>query len=302
MARSVLVTGASSGLGLAASAELAAVGWQVILGCRDIGRGAAAAREIRGLVPDAALEVIPLDLASFRSVHAAADMLLTGGDRPPLHALVCNAGVQIVGGVQRTADGHELTFGTNHLGHFLLIRLLLDQLAEPGRVVIVSSGTHHGPLKSGGFPAPRWEDPRALADPDASLLDDSPKSGRIRYATSKLANLYTAYELARRVDGRRIAVNAFDPGLMPQTSLDRDYPRRIQRLYDRLTPLLLWLPPVRTVAQSGSDLAWLVNEPELAEVSGAYFVGRKRRASSKESRDAARAGQLWAASESLVTA
>lgn len=301
MVRSVLVTGASSGLGLAASIELAATGRHVILGCRNATRGEAAAREVLARVPDAGVEVLPLDLASLDSVRAAADALCSGGDRPPLHAVVCNAGVQIVDGVRRTADGHELTFGTNHLGHFLLVRLLLDHLEEPGRIVMVSSGTHHGPLKSLGFPRPRWEDPLALADPATSRLDNSPNAGRIRYSTSKLANIYSAYELARRLAGREITVNAFDPGLMPQTRLDRDYPARLQRFYDLLAPLLLRvIPAVRTVDQSGADLAWLVTAPELAGISGSYFVGRKRRASSKESHDRARAARLWEASDSLV--
>jgi protochlorophyllide reductase len=155
---------------------------------------------------------------------------------------VCNAGIQVVKGVQRTRDNFELTFGTNHLGHFLLIQLLLDHLAKPARIVLVSSQVHQGPARSMGFPAPRWEHPLALGDPDRSRLGASSKTGRIRYATSKLASIYTAYELARRLDGRPITVNAFDPGPMPETGPDRDWPQWTRGIYHRVAPVLIRVP------------------------------------------------------------
>lgn len=302
MTRSVLVTGASGGLGLAASTSLAKAGWHVILGVRSPERGEAAAAAISREYPAARAEVLELDLASLGSVRAAAEALGIDGDRPPLHAVVANAGVQVVDGVQRTADGFELTFGTNHLGHFHLLNLLRDQLATPARIVVIASGTHQGPPRSGGFPAPRWADPQVLADPDAAdYLDDSPKSGRIRYATSKLANIYATYEMARRFAGRGITVNAFDPGLMPSTRLARDYPERAQRIYRRLTPLLERLPLARTPERSGADIAWLVTAPEVAGVSGAHFNDRRQTRTSKASYDRQRAARLWQFSEELVS-
>ena len=187
MSGSVVVTGASSGLGLVASTRLAEAGRHVILACRSASRGAAAEDRIRTEVPGASLEVLMLDVALLSSVREAAAVLRGG---PPLEALVCNAGVQIVDGVRRSPDGHELTFATNHLGHFLLATLLAGDLADGGRIVIVSSGTHYGPPRSIGFPGPRWDDPHRLADPSAQ--DPSPKAGRVRYSTSKLANIYMA--------------------------------------------------------------------------------------------------------------
>jgi protochlorophyllide reductase len=304
MTMSVIVTGASSGLGMVAAGELARAGHHVILGCRSVQRGRAAAATILTATPGASVETVELDLASLASVRAAARDLVAGSaHRPPLRAVVCNAGIQVVDGVQRSADGYELTFATNHLGHFLLVQLLLEQVAEPARVVFVSSGTHFGPPRSIGFPAPHWADPEVLADADAAALDASPRAGRVRYATSKLANIYCTYELARRLTGRDVTANAFDPGLMPETRLDRDYPPRVQRLYDRLTPLLVRLVPgARPVARSGADLAWLATAPELAVVTGAYFVGRRRRRTSGESYDRGRAAALWTASERLVQA
>jgi protochlorophyllide reductase len=303
MATSVVVTGASSGLGLATSAKLAAMGYHVVLACRSVARGEAAAKKIQSSTPGASLEVLNLDLASLASVRSAASTLAAGGSRPPLHCLICNAGIHIVNGVQRSPDGYELTFATNHLGHFLLITLLLDRLAEPGRIVLVSSEVHQGPRKSTGFPAPRWDNPHVLADPDWQAMDTSAKAGRIRYATSKLANIYTTYELARRLGSRQITVNAFDPGLMPETRLDRDYPPFIQWIYGLLTPLLVrMLPGTRSVAQSGADLAWWATSFDVAGVSGIYCSGRRQRRSSNESYDQSRATELWEISEELVGA
>lgn len=301
MTASILVTGASAGLGEAAAGELAAAGHHVILACRSVPRGEAAAERIRATTPDAALEVLELDLASLDSVRKAASTLPADTGRPPLRGLVCNAGIQIVNGVQRSADGYELTFATNHLGHFLLIRLLHEHLDTPGRIVLVSSEVHQGPRKSMGFPAPHWEHPRSLADPDASDLDASPHAGRVRYATSKLANIHLTHELSRRLADRRITVNAFDPGLMPETGLDRDWPRPVQRVYHTMAPLLVRaLPGARSVAQSGRDLAWLATAPDVAGITGTYFSARQQRASSPESHDPAREAQLWQVSEDLV--
>ncbi|KUO04719.1 SDR family NAD(P)-dependent oxidoreductase [Streptomyces caeruleatus] len=301
MTTSIIVTGASAGLGEITAGELAAAGHHVILACRSPERGEATAERIRARTPDARLEVLELDLASLESVRTAAGKLLADTGRPPLHGLVCNAGIQVVNGVQQSADGYELTFATNHLGHFLLIRLLVDHIATPGRIVLVSSEVHQGPHKSMGFPAPRWQHPKALADPAQTELGDSPKAGRVRYATSKLANLYLTYELARRLDGRDITVNAFDPGLMPQTGLDRDWPKWTQRSYHAMAPVLVRiLPGARSVARSGGDLAWLATSPDVAGVTGTYFSGRRQRASSPQSQDASLAAQLWEISEELV--
>ncbi|WP_166352282.1 SDR family NAD(P)-dependent oxidoreductase [Phytoactinopolyspora limicola] len=298
---SALVTGASSGLGRHVATELARQGWNVILGCRDQSRGAAVAAEINRQFPGASAYVLPMDLASFDSIRAAVASLTDQPPSAPLRALVCNAGIQVVDGVRRTVDGHELTFGTNHLGHFLLINLLLDQLVAPARIVLVSSGTHFGPHRALGFPGPRWADPRVLADPDAVHLGQTAKDGRIRYATSKLANIYTTYELSRRLADQDVTATAFDPGLMPSTGLDRDYPSRTQRIYRRLAPVLVRLVPgARHPQCSATDLAWLVTSAEVADISGRYFVGRRPKRSSKASYDEVLAAQLWDRSHELV--
>ena len=296
---SVVITGASSGLGLAAAEQVARAGHHTVLACRDPGRGAAAAARITEAVPGASVEVVLLDVASLASVRAAADVL--GAVRPSISALVCNAGIQVVDGIARSADGYELTFATNHLGHFLLTVLLQEQLARPARVVVVSSEVHQGPHRSFGFPAPRWQDPHVLAASDTG--DRSARAGRVRYATSKLANLYFTYELARRVPPELLTANAFDPGLMPETRLDRDYQPFMRTMYALTAPVLIrGLPGTRSVARSGADLAWLATDPSLAGTTGAYFRGRRRAKSSPESHDRARAEELWRVSHELVSA
>ena len=152
-----------------------------------------------------------------------------------------------------------------------------------------------------GFPAPKWRDPRELADPDLPGIDRSAKAGRVRYATSKLANLYFMYELARRSDRHLLTVNAFDPGLMPETGLAREYPALVQAAYQGASPLLVrLLPGAQSVDRSSADLAWLATSPECGDTTGKYFSGRRARASSPESYDPQRAEQLWSVSEELV--
>jgi len=166
------------------------------------------------------MHAMQLDLASLASVRGFIDNS-RAGVLPPIQAVICNAGVQMVSGVQSTADGHEMTFGVNHLGHFALVCGLLDTFHAPARIVVVSSGTHD-PARFTGMPHPRYTSGAALARPPGDLTAEE---GRRRYTTSKLCNLLFCYELDRRLDhgAQGMTVNAFDPGLMPGSGLGRDY-------------------------------------------------------------------------------
>ncbi|MGY1715756.1 SDR family NAD(P)-dependent oxidoreductase [Geodermatophilus sp. SYSU D01106] len=282
--RTALVTGATSGLGLATVRRLAATpGWRVVLAVRDLRRGRALAGE---LGPDTGL--VALDLASLTSVREAAATV--AGQEPPVDVLVLNAGLQVTRSDVASADGHELTFAVNHLGSYLLTRLLLPHLAPGGRVVTVGSGTHFGTLrKSGPYPRPRWEDPRVLATPREG-------SGQRAYATSKLATVYFSRELARRTPGTDVVT--FDPGLLPATGLARDYSPRAQALYRRLTPLLERLPGAQTVARAAGQLADVVTGPD--GTPGRYVERGVEAPSSPESLDPRRARELWDVSADLV--
>lgn len=298
--KSFVITGASSGLGLRTSQELARSGHHVVAAVRNLTRGEQARDRIRASVPTASVELLECDLASLDSIVRAA-ATLRQRERPPLHGLICNAGLQIVQGIQRSADGFELTFAVNHLGHFLLSQLLLDQLTAPARIISVASEVHQGPSKSMGFPAPQWLSAEELADPDRPGIDTSARGGRVRYATSKAANILFTYALAERVKERGITALAFDPGLMPETGLDRQYPPAMQRLYGGLSRLIVRvMPGARSVERSAADLAWLATDPALQAVTGMYFSGRRVRRSSDLTQDHETGRQLWDSSERLV--
>lgn len=293
--RTVIITGANTGLGFECARTILNrdPSWHVVLAVRDPLRGAHA---VDRLGAADRCTVLPCDLASLRSVGGFVDAL-TEADLPPLHAIVCNAGLQVVDTSQVTADGIEMTFGVNHLGHFALVTTLLDHLATPGRIVVVSSGTHD-PDKFTGMPAPQYTSAADLARPGNP--DD--KDGRRRYTTSKLCNMLFAYELDRRLGqgARGVTVTAFDPGLMPGSGLAREYTPLGRLAWRYLFPLLRVLPNVNSISTSGARLAALTVDPSFDGVTGTYFEGSRAIPSSEESCDTAKALDLWATSEQLV--
>jgi light-dependent protochlorophyllide reductase len=295
--RTAIITGASSGLGLECARALLRSDpcWHVVLAVRDGGRGAEAVTQ---LGEPRRCTVMQMDLASLASVRAFVGNV-RAESLPPLHAIVCNAGVQVVSGTEWTADGVEMTFGVNHLGHFALVQGLLEELAHPARIVVVSSGTHD-PSKHTGMPHPDYTSAADLAQPRA---DQSGNDGRRRYTTSKLCNVLFTYELDRRLGHGRegVAVNAFDPGLMPGSGLARDYPP-LQRLAWRyLLPALRMLPGVRGTGTSGRFLAALASDARFDGITGEYFAGPRPIRSSADSYDPDKALDLWETSERMLT-
>ncbi|OBF63519.1 alanine-phosphoribitol ligase [Mycobacterium sp. 852002-51971_SCH5477799-a] len=295
--KTAVITGANRGLGLHCARMLLASddAWHVVLAVRDPERGQAAAQHTGH---PKRCSVIELDLASLQSARAFRARL-TDAALPPLRALVCNAGVQIVSGTKVSADGIEMTFAVNHLGHFALVHDLLHEFARPARIVVVSSGTHN-PAKHTGMPHPRYSCAGELAHPPAAEGDS--RLGRRRYTTSKLCNVLFSYELDRRLHhgANGITVNAFDPGMMPGSDLARDYPPLQQFAWRFLLPALRILPGVRSTRTSGKALAALVADSRFDEVSGRYFDGAKAAQSSRDSYDRAKALDLWQTSERLA--
>ena len=303
MTTTVIVTGGHAGIGGACTRHLVAAGRHVVVASRDLERARRELGDLAGRV-----ELRPLDLAALASVRDFTDLLVaSAADRPPLRALICNAGVQIVGAPERSADGFELTYAVNHLAHYLLVRRLLPHLTAPARIVMLGSGTHD-PAQKTGIAPPRYRGGRALAEPDAeSLAADGPlRTGHRAYSTSKLCNIMFTYGLAERLraDGSDATSNAYDPGLVPGTGLARQYGAAARFLFTRVAPALV---PVmkpffhaQTLDDAGRNLARMVTEPSLAGVSGTYIAGTKPIRSSAESYDAAKQRDLWGESAVLT--
>lgn len=299
----IVITGGNAGIGLACGQALAAADPRahLVLACRDVAGASVQAQRIAAR-SGARVEALPLDLASLASVRAFAVRLADG--RPPLRTLVCNAGTQVVRGTRYTQDGMELTFGVNHLGHFLLANLLLPRM-ERGRIVFVTSGTHD-PQRRTGMPAPHVRTAEQLAYPErhpdpAEQGESASIAGRRRYTASKLCNVMCAYEMHRRLQaaGRTaVTCNAFDPGAVPGTGLARDWPAPMRFAWNNvgraLVPVLRAAGlPFSTPARSGAALARVAADPALEGVSGRYWeIGHEAR-SSAESYDEARARALW---------
>ncbi|MEO3891926.1 SDR family NAD(P)-dependent oxidoreductase [Nonomuraea sp. B5E05] len=305
-ARTIVITGGTSGIGLAAAAAVLASRdrpWHVVLPVRDAARGQGVIDTLAAdTAPGSTLEAMTLDLASLASVRAFATDLTRRtetGEIPRLDALVCNAGVQMGATLAHTADGFETTFGVNHLGHFVLVNALLPILRAPARIVVTSSDTHNPALRLS--PAPAWSDAKALARGELGPSAASATGlvlGQRRYSTSKLANIYFTYALARRLpDG--VTANAFNPGMVLGTGLGRSLPTPARFVAHHVLPRITWLlrrvltPNIHSAAESGGALAWLATAPELAGTTGKYFDGRTPIRSSEESYDMKRAEDLW---------
>ena len=307
----VLVTGGNSGIGYECARALAAAGRHVIIASRNRRASDEAVRRIAAESGADRIEAVELDLASDASIRG----VVAGIDARnlPLQSLVCNAGLQFVKGPVVNEKGHELTFAVNHLGHFLLTNLLLMRLAAnaPARIVIVSSGVHD-PRRLTGMPKAHIEDLETLAATGGASRNGY--SGGLAYVNSKLCNLWFAYELARRIAAaglarpdRPIAINAFDPGLVPGSGLAREYPAWMRFAWESLMPamasvLTRVVPSISTAEKSGRALADLVLDPRRGSSGARYYPSHTRwyeTPSSDDSYDVARARALWEASTAM---
>ncbi len=304
----VLVTGGNSGIGFECARALARAGWRVLIASRDRDASMVAVETIARESGAGTAEALALDLGALASVRAFAEEIAARD--VPLRALVCNAGLQVTRGLARSADGYELTFAVNHLGHFLLANLLLARLAAhaPARIVVVASGVHDPALRT-GMPKPDVPSIAALGENGGAR---GAYDGRLAYVHSKLCNLWFVYELQRRLVAAgwadRVTVNGFDPGLVPGSGLARDYPAPLRFVWNRVLPAVATalsplVPSINPAWKSGRALARLVSDPALAGVSGRYFPSHARwhdARSSVASYDVGQAQALWAASARMT--
>ena len=274
--KTCLVTGGTSGIGRATAVRLAGLGAGLVVVGRDPGRADAVRAEIRRRAPGARVETLTADLSSLAEVRRLAAAVRERCDR--LDVLVNNAGV-IAMRREVTADGFETTFATNHLGPFLLTNLLRDLLVRsaPARVVTVSSGAHKQVRE---IP---WDD---LAHGTAAGRGGT-------YPLSKLLNVLCTAELARRLAGTGVTANCLHPGFV-RTDLGRDVTGALGvavRLVTRLQP---------GPATGARTSVYLASSPDVADVTGGYFVRCRPATPSRLARDPAAATRLWALSERLT--
>ncbi|MGE2726443.1 SDR family NAD(P)-dependent oxidoreductase [Mycolicibacterium pulveris] len=282
--RVAIVTGANSGLGYDTAAVLADNGAHVVLAVRDLDKGRRAVEKIKAASPNADVTLQELDLSSLNSVRKAADELRAA--YPRIDLLINNAGVMYVPRRETTEDGFEMQFGTNHLGHFALTGLLLENLLPVGgsRVVTVSSVGHRALARI------HFEDPHLER-----------KYNRVEaYGQSKLANLLFTYELARRLKAKEaptIAVAAH-PGLS-DTELMRHLPDFI--------PSILWKIVGQPAAMGALPTLRAATDPAVQ--GGQYYgpdgIGESRGhpklvASSAQSHNQDIQRRLWTMSEELT--
>jgi NAD(P)-dependent dehydrogenase (short-subunit alcohol dehydrogenase family) len=274
--KTVLVTGATSGLGLATAVAVAGKGARVILGARTVQRAEHARSRVKAAARSDDVHVVVGDLSSQAAVFGMVDEVK--GRFPGLDVLINNAGVD-VGERQETVDGLELTFAVNYMAPFLITTRLLGLLKSnaPARVLnVVSSGYRGGKIE--------------LDD----LQGERRFSGQRAYNNSKLALVVFTYELARRLADTGVTANAVDPGFVRGTSIGRTLPLGYQ-----LLGMLMW--PFMASAQKGVDtIVWAAADPSLSETTGRYFKRRQELVTGSPTDDADLAKRLWETSERLV--
>lgn len=275
--KTCMITGSNSGIGKAAAVGLARMDAVVIMVCRDQAKGEAAREDILKMsgAKRESVELMIADLASLDSVRALAGSFLKS--HQGLDVLVNNAGL-ILSKRITTKDGFETTFEVNYLSHFLLTNLLLGALKAdaPSRIVNVSSDAHTGGHVN-------FDD----------LQGEKGYSEMGAYAQSKLAQILFTYELARRLAGTGVTVNAVHPGLVA-TRWGRESAGALSIGLKLASPFMM-------SPEKGADtVVYLASSPEVSGVTGKFFTKRKAVESSKESYDAAEAARLWEFSQRLT--
>ncbi len=309
-----IITGASSGVGLHAANALARKDpWHVIMACRNVWKAERAAQDLG--IPRDHYTVMHLDLASLESVHLFVRLFRERGQS--LDAMVCNAAVYTptLKEPRRTVEGYEISVGTNHLGHFLLCNLLLEDLKSSSyadkRLIILGTVTHN-PKELGGKipPQPDLGDLTGLAegfkDPH-SMIDGKEFNGVKAYKDSKVCNVLTMRELHRRYhESTGITFSSLYPGCVATTGLFRESPRLFQVLFPYFQKYITGGFVSEELA--GERVAEVVAEPAYKE-SGLYWSwgGRQQEGRdafvqevSNEASDDDKGERLWELSAQLV--
>jgi retinol dehydrogenase-12/retinol dehydrogenase-13 len=279
--RVAFVTGASDGVGQSVARKLAEAGAVTLVAARNRAKGGRVRDEVAKATGNDTVDVVELDLANLTSVRDAAATVLARWDR--LDLLVCVAGHLGRGARTETADGFEMTFGVNHLGHALLARLLAGRLraSAPSRVVFVASEAHR--RAKGGL------------DFDDLMMTQGKFRPTLAYNRSKLANILYAREFARQLEGSGVDVNAAHPGGVdtPMTRALFDHPV-VRNCY----------PLVRRALISPDDAATgllrVALDPSLTNTTGRYYERGLLTELGVMARDDNAGRRLWSVTEELI--
>jgi NAD(P)-dependent dehydrogenase (short-subunit alcohol dehydrogenase family) len=252
----VLVTGVSAGIGVETARALAAHGAQVTGSARDLTKAEAATAQVRkdAAANGGSFELVALDLASLKSVRACADRLMDKGE--PFDVVIANAGVMATP-LGHTVDGFETQFGTNHLGHFVLVNRIATLIRKGGRLVNVSSAGHR----------------RANVNLEDPNFERTPYDPMVAYGQSKTANILFAVAFDARHRGRGVRAAAVHPGAI-HTELGRYMnPGQLQNLVDRINQQLAaegksfeW----KTIPQGAATSVWAAVVAPADEIGGRY--------------------------------
>ncbi|XP_056594659.1 retinol dehydrogenase 12 [Triplophysa dalaica] len=273
--KTVIITGANTGIGKETARDLARRGARVIMACRDVEKAEAARKELMEDSGNQNVVANKLDLSDTKSIRAFAELI--NKEEKQVNILINNAGIMMCP-YSKTADGFEMQFGVNHLGHFLLTYLLLDLIkrSAPARIINVASVAH------------TW---------GSIQLDDinSEKSysPRRAYGQSKLANILSTRSLAKRLQGTDVTVYSLHPGVV-QSELFRNLSKAAQIAVKVISPF------TKTTVQGAQTTLYCAVEPELDKESGGYYSDCATARCSREAMDDEMAQKLWELSCQLL--
>ena len=271
--KTVVITGATSGIGEAAALALAAKGARIVFVARDAAKARALQDRLTRANPDAAHDHVLGELSTLAGMRAAGEAL--AAKAPRIDVLVNNAGA-VFDHRQVTADGLEMTFAVNHMAYFVVTEILRPSLAPQARIVSTASGAH-------GFGRLEFDD----------LQSARRYSAMGAYGTSKLLNILWTRELARRLAGTGVTANCFHPGGV-NTGFGSNNKGWLQAVFNLISPFML------TPEKGADTLVWLASAPEVEGQTGGYWVKRKLTQPSAAGRDDAAAARLWAESERIA--
>ncbi|CAF1064816.1 unnamed protein product [Brachionus calyciflorus] len=281
--KTVIITGANTGIGKETALDLARRGARVILACRDLQKSLEASEQIRKLTGNGNVFVELLDLSSMDSIRKFSEKIIKQEEN--VHILINNAGVSMCPN-RRTKDGFEMQFGVNHLGHFLLTNLLLDKIknSAPSRIINVSSLSHERAEIN-------WNDINSEKNYDSKKA----------YGQSKLANVLFTRELALRLKGTKVSVFAVHPGVV-RTEIDRGLAESFGWFF-KLTkflvyPVFCWFS--KNSEQGAQTSIYCAVDESVINLSGSYFSDCKSKQLLPHALNEDDSKKLWELSENMT--